>query len=216
MFSVLLTLNKARTFAGNAHEFGKVFTAIISRMGAGQFTLLLKEWSGGDSAALDALTPIVYQELRRLAGARLKNERSEHTLQPTALIHEAYLRLVGHDQKEWHSRAHFFFVASQLMRQILVDHARKNCAAKRGGGEKISLDEAVSVAPERCQALIDLDDGLRELACKDIRKARLIDLKYFGGLSGDELAEALDISISTVTRECRLAEAWLQRYMARK
>jgi RNA polymerase sigma factor (TIGR02999 family) len=182
-------------------------------MGGGHVTLLLKDWSRGNSAALDALTPIVYRELRRLAGARLKDERSEHTLQPTALIHEAYMKLVGHDQQEWHSRSHFFSVATQIMREILVDYARKNRAAKRGGGEKIPLNEAISVTPKRCQLLIELDDALRELSGKDVRKARLIELKYFGGLSSEELAEALDISVSTVTRESRMAEAWLRRHM---
>jgi RNA polymerase sigma factor (TIGR02999 family) len=182
-------------------------------MDSGQFTILLKDWSGGDRAALDALTPIVYHELRRLASARLRSERSGHTLQPTALIHEAYLKLVDHDQKEWHSRSHFFSVASQVMREILVDHARKHRSAKRGGGEKIALDEAVSLAPERSKMLIDLDEALRDLARFDARKARLVELKYFGGLSGEEIAVALGISISTITRESRLAEAWLQRRM---
>ena len=152
----------------------------------------------GDRAAL-----IVYQELRRLASARLRNERSGHTLQATALIHEAYLKLVDHDQKEWHSRSHFFSVASQITCEILVDHARKHRAAKRGGGEKIALDEAISLAPERSQLLIDLDDALRELERFDARKARLVELKYFGGLSGEEIGEALGISISTITRESR-------------
>ena len=142
-----------------------------------------------------------------MAYARLRSERSGHTLQPTALIHEAYLKLVGHDQKEWHSRSHFFSVASQIMREILVDYARKHAAAKRGGGEKIALDEAISLAPERSHMLVALDDALSELARFDERKARLIELKYFGGLSGEEIAEALGISISTITRESRLAEA---------
>ena len=186
----------------------------VSQMEPGQFTILLQDWSSGDPAALDALTPIVYQELRRLAYARLRNERSSHTFQPTDLIHEAYLKLVDHDQKHWHSRAHFFSVASSIMRQILVDHARKHCAAKRGGGEKIQLDEALSLAPERSDLLVALDDALTELSRFDERKARLIELKYFGGLSGEEIQQALGISISTITRESRLAEAWLQRQMS--
>lgn len=183
-------------------------------MAPGQFTLLLREWSHGDRAALDTLTPIVYDELRRLAAAKLSRERQGHTLQPTALIHEAYLRLVEHNQERWHSRAHFFSVASHIMREILVDHARKHSAAKRSGGEAVTFDEAVSFAPERGALVVALDDALEELARFDERKSRLIELKYFAGLSGEELAQALGISISTVTRESRLAEAWLHRYLA--
>jgi len=174
-----------------------------------EFTLLLRKWSAGDASALADLMPVVYEELRRLAAARLRSERSAHTLQATALIHEVYLKLVHHDQKEWHSRAHFFSVASQIMREILVDNARKHRAAKRGG-EKAPMEEAISFAPERGRALLELDDALNELAGFDGRKSRLIELKYFGGLTGEEISQALGISISTITREMRLAEAWLQ------
>jgi RNA polymerase sigma factor (TIGR02999 family) len=182
-------------------------------MASQPITALLQDWRKGNKAALDALTPVVYQELRKIARARLVGERADHTMQPTALIHEAYLRLVDHDQHEWRSRAHFFAMASHLMREILIDHARKNRAAKRGGGEKVQFDEALSLAPEREALLVALSDGLDELARFDERKARLIELKYFGGLSGEEIAEALGISISTITRESRLAEAWLRRYL---
>ena len=179
---------------------------------ADDVTLLLQDWSRGDRAALARLTPVVYREMRRLAASRLRVERSEHTLQPTALIHEAYLRLVQHGQSKWQSRAHFFSVASTVMREILVDHARKRSAYKRGGGlSKVPWEDALSFAPERGAALIALDDALSELEKFDERKSRLIQLKYFGGLTGEEIAEVLQISTSTVTRECRLAEAWLAR-----
>jgi len=176
---------------------------------ASEFTLLLRKWSAGDESALAELMPAVYGELRRLAAARLRNERPGHTLQPTALIHEAYLKLMDHDQKEWHGRAHFFSVASQIMREILVDNARRHRAEKRGG-DKAPLEEAISFAPERGRALLRLDDALTELAGFDERKSRLIELKYFGGLTGVEISETMGISISTITREMRLAEAWLE------
>lgn len=183
-------------------------------MDTGQFTVLLEKWSRGDKSALPALTPIIYRELRKLAAAKLARERRGHTLQPTALIHEAYLKLVEHKQGQWQNRAHFFFVASQIMREILIDYARKHRAAKRGGGqEKVSLDDAVIFAPEKSKVLLELDDALQALAKVDERKARLIELKYFGGLRGEEIAEALHISMATVNRDARLAEAWLQRYL---
>ena len=185
--------------------------------GTEDVTLLLRNWSGGDRAALDQLTPVLYRELRSLAMAKLRAERADHTLQPTALLHEAYLRLVKHGQEEWHSRAHFFAVASAVMREILVDHARKHRAEKRGGGAgKVSLDEALSFAPERGATLIALDDALSELSTFDERKSRLIQLKYFGGLTGDEIGEVLQVSRATVTREARVAEAWLYNYLRGK
>ncbi len=181
-------------------------------MAPGQFTLLLRDWSSGNQAALDSLTPVVYQELRKLASAKLSRERDARTLQPTALIHEAYLKLVQHDQEKRHSRAHVFSVASHIMREILVDHARRHHAAKRRA-DLVSLEEGLSFAPERGAMVVALDDALSELARFDERKSRLIELRYFAGLSGEEIAEALGISISTVTRESRLAEAWLHRYL---
>lgn len=179
----------------------------------GDFTQALKSYGSGDKSALDRLTPIVYKELRKLASARLRSERPDHTLQATALVHEAYVRLVGREWDQWESRTHFFSVASHIMRQILVDHARKHDAAKRSSGEKVALDEAVSFAPERGAALLAMDDALREMAKFDERKSKLIELKYFGGLTSEELATALDISVATVTRESRLAEAWLRNYL---
>ena len=178
-----------------------------------EFTILLRKWSAGDESALPYLIPVVYAELHRLASARLRNERFAQTLQPTALIHEAYLKLVDHDQKEWHSRAHFFSVASHIMREILVDHSRKRHAAKRGG-EKVPLNAAISFAPVRGWALLQLDEALNELAGFDKRKSRLIELKYFGGFTGQEISEALGISVATITREMRLAEAWLQQRLS--
>jgi RNA polymerase sigma factor (TIGR02999 family) len=182
-------------------------------MAGSPITELLSDWQRGDKAALDALTPILYQELKKLARARLVAERADHTLQPTALIHEAYLRLVGHEQRECKGATHFFAVASHLMREILVDHARKLRASKRNSGGKVQLDEALFAAPEKDEVLLALSEGLTALAKLDERKAQLIELKYFGGLSGQEISATLGISISTITRESRLAEAWLRRYL---
>jgi RNA polymerase sigma factor (TIGR02999 family) len=189
----------------------------LGLMEKSEFTLLLRKWSGGKKAVLDQIAPAIYEELRKLASARLRREREGHTLQPTALINEAYLRLVDHDQKEWYSRAHFFSVAGRIMRQILVDHARARRAGKRGGRDvKVTWSDGVSFTPERGATLIALDDGLRELASFDERKSRLIELKYFGGLQTEEIAEAIGLSRSTVTREARLAEAWLHNYLTGK
>ncbi len=183
-------------------------------MDSGQFTVLLEKWSHGEKSALNALTPIVYRELRKLAAANLARERGDHTLTPTALLHEAYLKLVDHKQDHWHSRAHFYAVASHIMREILIDHARKHRATKRGGGQaNVSLDDAIAFAPEKSDMIVALDEALQALAKQDERKAKLIELKYFGGLSGQEISEVLNISLSTITRECRMAEAWLQRYL---
>lgn len=177
-----------------------------------EVTRLLSDWSHGDQAALDQLMPVVYQELRKLAGSYLRNERPGHTLQPTALINEAYLRLIGQHLPEWKNRKHFYGVAAQLMRQILVDHARSHQATKRGSdAEKISLDEAIVFSPQQAGELVALDDALNALAQFDERKSRVIELRYFGGLKSEEIGELLDISLATVGREMRLAQAWLQR-----
>ncbi len=182
---------------------------------ANELTQLLFEWKQGNREALDALTPIVYQELRRLAGSYLRRERSDHTLQPTALIHEAYVRLVDQNTPQFQSRAHFFGVASQLMRQILVDHARSHRAAKRGGeGKKVSLENAVVFTEERSEELLALDEALSKLSEFDERKAKAVELRFFGGLSIEEIAQALDISVATVGRELRMAQAWLHRAMS--
>ncbi|HEY8459852.1 MAG TPA: sigma-70 family RNA polymerase sigma factor [Blastocatellia bacterium] len=182
----------------------------------GDVTRLLRKWNEGDRAALDNLMPVVYRELRKLAGGYLRDERPDHTLQPTALINEAYLRLVKQDFPEWQSRKHFYGVAAQLMRQILVEHARARATAKRGAGaQKLSLDETPVFSQERAADLVALDDALIALAKFDGRKARVVELRYFGGLSVEEVADALDISVATVGREMRMAQAWLRREMAK-
>jgi RNA polymerase sigma-70 factor (ECF subfamily) len=180
-----------------------------------EVTNLLVEWKQGNKAAMDLLTPLVYNELRRLAERYLRNERSAATLQPTALVHEAYLRLVAQSMPDWESRAHFFGVAANLMRQILVDHARKHRSAKRGGGvEKMSIDEIVGLGAEKPGDIIALDDALQALQEIDERKAKVIELRFFGGLSVDETAVALGVSPATIGREQRLAEAWLHRELS--
>ena len=167
---------------------------------------------GGNDEALDDLTPLVYKELRRLAASQLRKERKSHTLQPTALVHEAYLRLVDQRNPNWQNRSHFFGVASRLMRQILVDHARTRQAGKRAV-RRVSLEEAVSFHQERSRDLLALDSSLIALEKIDPRKCRAVELRYFGGLSMDEIAEALDVSAVTVRRDLRMAEAWLNREM---
>ncbi len=172
----------------------------------------LLRWSDGDQQALAELMPLVYDELRRIAGRCLDQERADHTLQPTALAHEAYLRLVDLRQMRWKDRAHFFALAAELMRRILVDHARARNAERRGGGaRKVALDEVVDLAAEREVDLIALDDALNSLAGFDARKSRLVELRFFGGLSLDETAEVLGVSQATVVRDWALAKAWLRR-----
>jgi len=178
-------------------------------------TRLLAEWSKGDRAALEALMPLVYSELRRVAGSYLKHEKSSHTLSPTALVHEAYLRLVT-QKVPWQSRAHFFSVAAQMMRRILVDHARSHRYAKRGGGAMtLSLDEALATAKEREIDLVALDDALQTLAKLDERQSRMVELRFFGGLSIEETSEVLGVSAPTVKREWASARAWLFREISR-
>src|SRR5262245_38098552 len=177
-----------------------------------EITLLLLRWSRGDQAALDQLMPVVYVELHKLAHSFLRRERPDHTLQPTALINEAYLRLIKQDFPEWQSRRHFYGVAAQLMRQILVEYARARGADKRGGGDqKFSLDEALAFSDEKAAELVALDDALIALAKFDERKVRIIELRYFGGLSLEETATALGLSVATIGHETRLARAWLRR-----
>jgi RNA polymerase sigma-70 factor (ECF subfamily) len=183
---------------------------------AAQVTRLLLDLKNGDPAAVDALIPIVYDELRRLAAYYLRDERAADTLQPTALVHEAYLKLVAQDLPDWESRSHFFGVAAHLMRQILVDHARRHRSQKRGGGQMpASLDEVVAFAPMKSDDVVALDDALNALAAVDDRKARVIELRFFGGLSVEETARALGVSVGTIGREQRLAEAWLHRELSR-
>lgn len=178
-----------------------------------EITRLLLCWSRGNQAALDQLMPVVYEELRKLAHSYLRRERPDHTLQPTALINEAYLRLVRQDFPEWRSRSHFYGVAAQLMRQILIEHARARAADKRVGGQKLSLDESLTFSDEKAAELVALDDALAALAKFDERKVRIIELRYFSGLSLEETADALGVSIATIGHEMRLARAWLRREM---
>jgi RNA polymerase sigma-70 factor, ECF subfamily len=175
-------------------------------------TRLLVEWVNGNKTALDDLTPLVYKELRLLAANHLRRERKSHTLQPTALVHEAYLRLVDQKNPNWQNRSHFYGVASRLMRQILVDHARTRQAGKRAG-RRVSLEEAVGFHQERHRDLLALDVSLTALERLDPRKCKAVELRYFGGLSMDEIAQALDVSAVTVRRDLRMAEAWLNHDM---
>jgi RNA polymerase sigma-70 factor (ECF subfamily) len=175
-------------------------------------TALLREWSAGDRGALERLMPLVYEELRKLAASHLKSERGNHTLQPTALVHEAYLRLVGQRSVSWASRAHFYGIAAQMMRRVLVDHARKRQAAKRSPGT-LFLDigeEAEAPAPERMPELLVLDRALTELERLDPRQARVVELRFFAGLSVEETAEVAGISTATVKREWKTARAFLR------
>src|SRR6266536_5274127 len=175
-------------------------------------TELLAHWSQGDDAALAELTPLVYEELRRLAHHFMEGQRPDHTLQTTALVNEAYLRLADQTNSNWQSRAHFFAVAARAMRQILVSYARSNRAQKRGGGgARIELDEAAIVSPEESKEIVDLHEALERLATLDSRKAQVVELKYFGGLNYDEMAEVLKISRVTVRRDWRFARAWLYK-----
>lgn len=178
-----------------------------------QVTRLLVNWKKGDADALDQLMPLVYQELRQLAGGYLRNERLNHTLQPTALLHEAYIRMVDQKMPEWQSRAHFFGVAARLMRQILVDHARTHKASKRGAEQrKISLEDAPPVyGPESKAGILSLDQALTKLASFDERKARVLEMRAFGGMSVEDTAQALGVSEPTIKRDMRLAQAWLRR-----
>ena len=175
-------------------------------------TQLLVQWANGNRQALDDLTPLVYKELRRLAASHLRGERKSHTLQPTALVHEAYLRLVDQKNPNWQNRSHFYGVASQLMRRILVDHARKRQADKRAV-QRVSLEDAITFQKERSRELLALDAGLIALEKLDPRKCRAVELRYFGGLSMDEIAQTLDVSAVTVRRDLRMAEAWLNHEM---
>jgi RNA polymerase sigma factor (TIGR02999 family) len=185
----------------------------LPRSAPNQLTELLRRWREGDHAALDSLMPLVYEELRRVAHNYLRRERLDHTLQSTAVVHEAYLRLVE-GSVEVQNREHFFAVSAQLMRQILVDYARRHRSLKRDGGYKLALDEALEL-PSKEVDLVDLDDALKELARMDARQGRIIELRFFGGLSIEETAEVLSISAATVERSWASARAWLYRQMNR-
>ena len=185
----------------------------------GNITQLLQGWRGGDRKALDALLPIVYRELQRLAHFQLRKERSGHTLQSAALVNEAYLRLAGQNSPLWESRSHFFAIAAQVMRQVLVDYARRHRAGKRGAGiETLSLEEATMLSPDKEKDIdvVALDDALNALAQIDSRKAQVVALRFFGGLTFDETAEVLKVSAVTVSRDWSTARAWLHREMSRR
>ena len=176
-------------------------------------TNLLRAWRQGDRAAFDEMAPLIYDELRRMAAFHLRGERPGHTFSPTDLISEVYLRLAGDTQLEFNDRVHFFAIASRNMRQILVDHARKRCADKRGAGERpLELDET-RISTDRPWELVALDDALVELAKFDERKARVIELHYFGGLTQEEISTVCEIHVNTVSRDIRFSEAWLRRQL---
>ena len=173
-------------------------------------TDLLKRWDGGDEAALAELTPLIYEELRRLAHHQMGGQRPDHTLQTTALVNEAYLRLADQTRVNWRNRAHFLAVAARAMRQILVDYARSQRARKRGGGAfKVELDEAALVSPVEAKEIVDLHEALEQLTELDARKGQVVELKYFGGLNYDEIAEVLQTSRATVRRDWEFAKLWL-------
>ena len=175
---------------------------------------LLEAWGAGDQAALDELMPLVYDELRRIAHRHLGRERVGHTLQTSALVNEAYLKLVNEREMRWQNRAHFFAIAARLMRLILVDYARGRNRARRGGGaQRVSLDEALAVADEQATDVLALDEALNRLAAFDERKSRVVELRYFSGLSVEETAAVLQVAPVTVMREWRLAKAWLHRML---
>ncbi len=179
------------------------------------FTQLLVEWGQGDQAALEEMLPLVYKELRKLAGYHLKRERKNHTLQATALVHEAYMRLVNQRQVDWRNRAQFLGLASEIMRRLLVSHSRKRAASKRGGqAERVSLSIVPQSFKENELDVMMLDDALNKLALHDLRKSRVVELKFFGGLTTDEIAEVLKISGATVEREWTFARAWLYRELS--
>jgi len=189
---------------------------VLGSNASNQVTDLLARWSQGGNAAREKLVPLVYDELRRLARNLLLGQRGDHTLQSTALVHEAYLRLVGHDNVHWDDRIHFFAVAAQLMLRILVDHARKHLAAKRGGDQvTLSLDEHLAPAKSRPVDVVALDGALNELARMNPLHSRIIELRFFAGLSIEETAQALEVSPAKVKRDWAVARAWLYRELAR-
>jgi RNA polymerase sigma factor (TIGR02999 family) len=188
----------------------------MSALSPKDITQLLVDWSDGNKEALDKLVPLVHEELRRLARRYMRREHAGHTLQTSALVNEAYLKLIDQREVRWRNRTHFFAIAAQLMRRILIDHARRHHYQKRGGGAyKLSLDEAALVIQERAADLVALDDALSELAEFDPRKSQIVEMRFFGGMSAEEVAEALSCSLRTVEREWRKAKAWLHRAVSR-
>lgn len=191
------------------------FTGVIKTSISQEITGLLLKWSGGDKAALDDLIPLVFPELRRLARRHMRREAAVHTLQTSALINEAYLRLVNQKGVEWQDRAHFFAVAAQVMRRILIDHARSHRYSKRGAGaQRVTLDDVAIAGQQRAAEFMALDEALTSLAAVDERKSKIVEMRFFGGLTVEEIAEVLKISPITVKREWRSAKAWLHLEMS--
>ena len=181
-----------------------------------EVTRLLVAWRNGDQEALERLTPLVYGELHRLAHRFMRRESPDHTLQTSALVNEAYLRLIDYKQVDWQNRAHFFGIAAQMMRQILIDHARSHARAKRGGAlRQVSFEETAIISEERAAELIGLDDALTALAAFDLSKSRIVELRFFGGLTNEEVGEVMGMSLRTVEREWRKAKAWLRRAISK-
>jgi RNA polymerase sigma factor (TIGR02999 family) len=207
------TPKEKNVFPQNSPKVGFMDSPISDN--ANQITEQLIAWSNGDQAALGQLIPVVYQELRRMADRFLRHEAPGHTLQPTALVHEAWLRLIDQTRVNWQNRAQFFGVAAQMMRRILVDHAKTKHREKRGGDAvKLSLDEIINLSQERAADLIALDEALDALGNFDRRKCSVVELRYFGGLSVEETAEVLSVSPDTVMRDWKLAKAWLYQQMS--
>jgi RNA polymerase sigma factor (TIGR02999 family) len=179
-----------------------------------QITELLAEWREGNQSALDELYPLVYDELHRLARRYMSKERKDHTLQTTALINEAYVRMVDQKNVNWANRSHFFAISAQIMRRILIDHARRHAYAKRGGGaQQVSLEEVAAIAPDQGRELVRLDEALKTLAERDPRRSQVVELRYFGGLNNEEIAGVLHVSENTVTRDWNMARAWLYQQL---
>ena len=192
----------------------QLFPPLPRRTPQHEITQLLAEWSDGNQSALDELYPLVYEELHRLARRYMSRERKGHTLQTTALINEAYVRLVDQKNVHWANRSHFFAISAQIMRRILIDHARRHAYAKRGGGaQQVSLEEVAIVAREQSAEIIRLDEALKILAKMDPRRCHVVELRYFGGLSNEEIAGVLNVSENTVTRDWNLARAWLYQQL---
>lgn len=182
-----------------------------------EVTTLLHAWSRGDQGAFDKLAPIIYAELRRLARQHMARERRDHTLQPTALVHEVYMRLANLQHLQWKNRVHFYAISAQVMRRVLVDFARSRERRKRGGSqERLSLEDCVNLGERHDAALIALDDALTTLASSDARKCQVVEMKFFGGLSTEEIAESLHVSVETVLRDWKLAKLWLLRELSAK
>jgi RNA polymerase sigma factor (TIGR02999 family) len=207
----LTSLVPSSTFLRKCQVLGRLNGVRVSESSPQPVSALLVRWRAGDQEALQALIPLVYQELRQIAQHHLRQERSDHTLQSTALVHEAYLRLTKQGAADIEDRAHFLAVASRLMRQILVDHARKHRAAKRGGGLKLELNDAMAFQQEQNVDLIALDKALNELALLDPQQSRIVEMRFFGGLSIEDTAQIIGVSRTTVKREWATARAWLRR-----